>query len=257
MNRRNRLTAPLISAAAVAVAAIHLARPDLRIDGITLALAAIALIPWLGDLFESLELPGGAKIQYRKLEERLEAAEQQAEDVRLAVNSASRQARVALVTSGDETLQGEAAAERVGRLTADFTALRRRMPSGPERTYRQEQIFAELIRVTPHLTGFDVPTALASTDGGTRLSAYARLYACPEAEHLQPLVSAATTETLPFAQFWAFKAIDTVLDATDPGNVRLTTVRALRSCLAHLPPDAVDRAQSLRTTLTRLDDATT
>ncbi|WP_406510566.1 hypothetical protein [Streptomyces sp. NBC_00212] len=215
----------MISVGAVGAAAVHIVKPDVKIDGATLVLAAIAIVPWLGDLFESIELPGGAKFQYRKLEERLEAAEQRAEDVRLAVNDASRQARVALVASGDESVQGEEAAEGVGRLMAEFTELRRSMHSTPARTLRQERIFAELVRLAPQLVDFDIAGALGSADGGIRLTAYARLYACPEGEFLPALVEAAAEEVLPFGQFWALQAVRAVIDAVGPGNVQLATVQ--------------------------------
>ncbi|MET9182276.1 hypothetical protein ABZX88_29285 [Kitasatospora aureofaciens] len=245
----------MISLGAIGLTVVHLVEPDMKIDGATLVLAAIAVVPWLGDLFESIELPGGAKFQYRKLEERLEAAEERAEEVRQAVNGASRQARVALVASGTESLHGESAEEVVRRLQDEFTDLRRRMPSGPERTYRQELILAALVRLTPQLEEFDIAAALVSADGGTRLTAYARLYACPEGEFLPALVEAAAEEVLPFAQFWALHAIAAVIDAVGPDSVQLATVRRLRACLARIPQTAVDRIQSLRTILGRLEDA--
>ncbi|WP_424705462.1 hypothetical protein [Kitasatospora acidiphila] len=255
MGLRKRLIAPVISVGAVGVGALHLVKPDLKIDGATLVLAAIAVVPWLGDLFESIELPGGAKLQYRKLEERLEAAEQRAEEVRLAANDASRQARVALVASGNESVPEEGVGEAVGRLLDEFTDLRRRMPSGAARTYRQELIVAELIKLAPQLADFDIAGALGSADGGRRLTAYARLYACPEGDFLPTLVAAAAEEVVSFSQFWALRAIDAVIDAVGPGNVQLGTVRRLRSCLAGLPQSAVDRAHLLRAILGRLEAA--
>jgi hypothetical protein len=129
------------------------------------------------------------------------------------------------------------------------------MASGPERTYRQERVFAELVRFTPQLDGFDIAGALGSTDGSTRLTAYARLYACPEGALLPTLVEAAAGETIPFAQFWAFNAVGAVIDAIGPGNVQLATVRRLRDCLRALSPNAVDRADSLRTILGSLQEA--
>lgn len=254
MGWRKRLIAPVISVGAVGVGALHLVKPDLKIDGATLVLAAIAVVPWLGDLFESIELPGGAKLQYRKLEERLEAAEQRAEEVRLAANDASRQARVALVASRNESVPEEGVEEAVGRLLDEFTDLRRRMPSGAARTYRQELIVAELIKLAPQLADFDIAGALGSADGGRRLTAYARLYACPE-DFLPTLVAAAAEEVVSFSQFWALRAIDAVIDAVGPGNVQLGTVRRLRSCLAGLPQSAVDRAHLLRAILGRLEAA--
>lgn len=57
-----------ISIAAVIIAIGHILWPSVAIDAITLTLLAIALIPWLGPLFKSVELPGGLKVEFRELE---------------------------------------------------------------------------------------------------------------------------------------------------------------------------------------------
>lgn len=56
-----------ISLCALAVALIHVLFPSLEIDGITVTLLAIAVIPWLGPLFKAIELPGGLKVEYQDL----------------------------------------------------------------------------------------------------------------------------------------------------------------------------------------------
>ncbi|MFI2612779.1 hypothetical protein [Kitasatospora sp. NPDC018619] len=249
--RRRGLVAAAISLGALGTGVAHTVRPDLKIDGATLVLAAIAVVPWLGDLFESIELPGGAKFQYRQLQERVEAVEQQAAEARQAGDDASRQARVALAVGG-EGIPSAAAEEEVGRLVDEFTALRRTEPSGPARTYRQELLFAELARLTPLVDGYDTASALASSDGGTRLAAYARLYARPEEEFLPALVEAAVSEELAFNQYWAFHAVGSIVDAVGSGNVRLDTVRRLRACLPLLPQGS-DRVRALTAVLRRLD----
>ncbi|MFD7541989.1 hypothetical protein [Streptomyces sp. NPDC059819] len=248
------LIASAISLGAVGVGVVHVVKPELKIDGATLVLAAIAVIPWLGHLFESIELPGGTKLQYRRLEERVEAAEQQAQEVRLAVDDASRQARVALVTSGGDGITGDAAADLVEQLVREFTGLRRNEAPSPARTYRQQQIFTELIRLTPQLTEFDTDAVLASPDGGTRLTAYARLYARPEPRHLPALVNAAVQESMAFNQYWAFHAIGAVIDALGADNVQLGTVRRLSSYLPQLQQGS-DRSRVLRAVLSRVERA--
>lgn len=248
------LIASAISLGAVGMGVVHVVKPELKIDGATLVLAAIAVIPWLGHLFESIELPGGTKLQYRRLEERVEAAERQAQEVRLAVDDASRQARVALVTSGGDGVTGDAAAELVEQLIREFTGLRRNETSSAARTYRQEQIFSELIRLTPQLTEFDTDAVLASPDGGTRLTAYARLYARPEPRHLPALVDAAVQESMAFNQYWAFHAVGAVIDALGVDNVPLGTVRRLSSYLPQLQRGS-DRSWVLRAVLGRIERA--
>ncbi|MFJ9936823.1 hypothetical protein ACIRSJ_27320 [Streptomyces virginiae] len=249
---RKRPIAYVISLVAIGIMVVHILDPTLEIDGTTLALAAIAVVPWLGDLFESIELPGGTKLQYRQLQERIDATEQRTQEVRQAADDAARQARVALVTSGSENIPGGSPAEKVAQLTQAFTELRRSEPSSPGRTYREEQIFAELVRLTPHLTDMDLPAALGSDDGGTRLTAYARLYAKPEGQYLKALVEAALTEEMHFNQYWAFHAVGAVIDTVGPGRVELSTIRRLRQGLALIPEDS-DRARTLRAVLARVD----
>jgi hypothetical protein len=64
-----------ISVIAILLIAGHLIWPNLRVDAITLTLLAIAILPWLGSLFKSVELPGGLKIEYQELQKAREQAE--------------------------------------------------------------------------------------------------------------------------------------------------------------------------------------
>ena len=57
-----------ITLSALVVIILHLKYPTLAIDGITLALIAIAILPWLAPLFKSVELPGGWKIEFQELQ---------------------------------------------------------------------------------------------------------------------------------------------------------------------------------------------
>jgi hypothetical protein len=54
-----------ISCFACALLVVHLIWPGLKIDAIALTLFAIAIVPWLGSLFKSLELPGGWKFEFK------------------------------------------------------------------------------------------------------------------------------------------------------------------------------------------------
>lgn len=59
----------VVTLGALGLALVHLVFPKLSIDAITLALLAIALIPWLAPMFKSLELPGGWKVEFQELRE--------------------------------------------------------------------------------------------------------------------------------------------------------------------------------------------
>src|SRR5690242_11604511 len=91
-DRAHRMAPLLITGGCVALAVVRLARPDLTIDTITVVLIAIAAIPWLGHIIESFELPGGPKVTYRKLEQRLAAQDQKIAQAQGAARSAEAQA---------------------------------------------------------------------------------------------------------------------------------------------------------------------
>jgi hypothetical protein len=61
-----------ITIAAIVIALIHLIFPNIKIDAITITLLFIALIPWLSPLFKSLEFPGGWKIEFQEMKEKVD-----------------------------------------------------------------------------------------------------------------------------------------------------------------------------------------
>lgn len=58
----------LISAGALGLALTHLVWPHLAIDSATLVLFGIAVVPWLGSIFRSIQFPGGWRVEYRDLQ---------------------------------------------------------------------------------------------------------------------------------------------------------------------------------------------
>lgn len=72
-----------LSALAIAAAVAHAFFPNLQIDSTTAFLIAIAILPWLGMFFRSVELPGGIKVEYHELKE----AEAKARDTGLITTS--------------------------------------------------------------------------------------------------------------------------------------------------------------------------
>lgn len=66
--KRIKQTQIFITVVALAVAIIHVVRPDITIDAITVFLLVLALLPWLIPLIRSLEFPGGWKVEFQELE---------------------------------------------------------------------------------------------------------------------------------------------------------------------------------------------
>jgi hypothetical protein len=56
-----------ITISMVVVAVVHLLRPDLKVDAITITALVIAALPWLAPLVQELELPGGLKVKFQDL----------------------------------------------------------------------------------------------------------------------------------------------------------------------------------------------
>lgn len=237
--RRRHIVAAVVSCVAVAVAVTHVLAPELRIDNITVALLVVAIVPWLRDLLNSIELPGGVKVEFKGVEQRIEAAE--------------RTADAALVGGGDATPRTDdpAARDEVRRLAAEYLTVRKSKRGGSDRTHRMDSIFARLVRATQRLSDPDLGGWLASPDGGLRLAAYARLYAVPDGAELSALADAVVDEKLPFSQYWGIRALDKVADAVDVDQVPPRVVRRLEDCLAGQPRGS-DRVSLLRRLIAKL-----
>jgi hypothetical protein len=65
------LPAALISGGAVTIAVIRLVWPDLNLDSVTLALFVVAIIPWLGPIFKTIELPGIGKFEFQEFQRKV------------------------------------------------------------------------------------------------------------------------------------------------------------------------------------------
>lgn len=71
-----RTTQITITVAALIIAFVHLKWPDLKIDSITLTLLLVAVVPWLSQIFKSLELPGGWKVEFQDLQKAKKRADE-------------------------------------------------------------------------------------------------------------------------------------------------------------------------------------
>src|SRR5207245_5732789 len=107
MERFRRYLLPgAMSAVAVALALVHVAAPQVRIDSITLVLLAVAALPWLAPIFKSVQLPGGWGFEFQEFRQEVR---QQLGQVRQRVEAVEQ-----VVFSGD------VAPEEVKRLRAEL-----------------------------------------------------------------------------------------------------------------------------------------
>jgi hypothetical protein len=65
--KRADLIRAVVSTGAVALLLAHLFLPGrVRVDAVAIALLAVAIVPWLGDVFESIDFPGGGGVKFRE-----------------------------------------------------------------------------------------------------------------------------------------------------------------------------------------------
>jgi hypothetical protein len=64
-----------ISVSACVFLIAHLVWPSLKVDAIALTLFGIAIIPWLGNVFKSVEMPGGLKFEFQDFANAAKVAE--------------------------------------------------------------------------------------------------------------------------------------------------------------------------------------
>lgn len=239
----SRRVAMTVTGVAVLVAAAHAAFPDVKIDVVVVALLAIAAVPWLGEILESFDLPGGGSVKYRDLRRRIREAEN-------AATQADHKAREAIdwtdnLADGVEDAEGafarsaetvttppaaEAAVEagtesspsdELNALITRYNDVRETQRSGSIRTATMTGIVRDMIRVAGRLATFDWEENLRSKDRGRRLAAYAYLFQDSRCEATEPLLhSLLEIEDKPFGQYWALKALRNVVAKCDDSSIR-------------------------------------
>jgi hypothetical protein len=60
----------VVSGAAFGLLILQLLVPEVTVDGVTVGILAIAILPWASDMIESAQLPGGWGVTFRRLEAR-------------------------------------------------------------------------------------------------------------------------------------------------------------------------------------------
>ena len=74
-----------VSLFTLVILCIHIFGKNARVDGTAALLLAIAILPWLADLLDTLELPGGWKLHFRDLEKEQANQRKQLEQLQLAI----------------------------------------------------------------------------------------------------------------------------------------------------------------------------
>jgi murein L,D-transpeptidase YcbB/YkuD len=235
--KTSMLTRLLVTAVALAAVAAHLIWSNLKVDGVVVAMLVVALLPWLGSVFESLELPGGWKLQYREIQQQLEKTHAQSQQAMGAAVSASQKADFALAASEPATGTGTAS-EQFNQLVVEYDHIRATQQSSHARTKALTQIVAQMVALAREMPDYSWQEALSSDDRGRRVAAYAWLYARPDAGATRSLAQTLTTgyEDTDFGQYWNLQALERCLQLADP-DTAATLKPELERFLPSLPPN--------------------
>jgi hypothetical protein len=233
--KTSMLTRPLVTAVALAAVAAHLVWSNLKVDGVVVAMLVVALVPWLGSVFDSLELPGGWKLQYREMQQQLDKTHAQSLQAIGAAVSASQKADFAVAASAPTTGTGTAS-EQFDQLVAKYNQIRATQQSSNTRTKILTQIVAQMVALAREMPDYPWQEALSSDDGGRRAAAYAWLYARPDADASRLLARILTSghEDTDFGQYWNLQALQRCLQLADP-DTAATLKPQLERFLPRLP----------------------
>lgn len=273
------LTSVIITCLAVFAGISHLIWPSIHIDGILIALAVVAVVPWLGSIMDSLSFPGGWQIKYREIQESLKQAKSDATEAKGAAASADRRAEFAVAatstrvpshisltdlgevhtafaadepsiatSSNRRVTEEDTSNDELSDLVDKYENIREENGPGPGRTRQMTDVVVDMTRLSPQLTRFDWKTALRSERQGDRLSGYVYLYARPIEEGAEELTNALLRGDKPFGEYWALQALQHCVEiATPPTTARI--VPLLQQL--HFPA-GTDRAYELEQTLRQI-----
>ena len=215
-------TRVVLTAAAVALAAVHLIWPRLKVDMITVVLVVVAIVPWLHTLFTSVSTPF-LNLEFRELERRLDAVDDKVDSSRqLVVASEARDlARQAQQSpnTGAATLTG---------LARDYDNIRTSMAPGAARSDMMTAVVGKMLAAVESGELIDVERNLRSDDGGERLAGYAAIYAIPDATSAAAVVdSLIQVEDTPFGAYWALQGIRRIVETGGKGAIDHDTHKKL------------------------------
>jgi hypothetical protein len=238
-DRRTLWTSVSVTAVAIGVVVAHLVWPNLKIDFVTVALLAVASIPWLRGIVSSVDLPGGASIKLAARQRAVARDQQATIDAVRAVDTAGK------AVPSDEKLA------RIYELADEYEQIREAMPSGGQRTQSMGQIATKILSLMP-LDNYDPDSDLLSPKAGHRLVAYLSQVADPDARNAEELTRTLTErEGIPYNQSWALRALSRIVENGGADSISSRGVALLRGMRDGLRPGS-DRQLLLADLVDRL-----
>jgi hypothetical protein len=241
-----------VTLVALVLVTMHVLKPDLRIDSITIVLLIVAVLPWVQPLIKSIELLG-VKLELQDLKNELNDAKGAAKSAERKVDYLLSGAASAVPIDKENLRVAETAEQSFTGLMDDYEHIRNSQSSGAARTSAMTAVVRKMIEVAPAIHTFDLVDALKSDRGGRRLGAYAFLYARPDFEFIDDLVAGVTkVEDKPFGQYWGLQAISRVLASRGGVSVSENVRSQLRQFSGRLPR-GTDRDYEIRKILQELE----
>lgn len=207
----------LIPAVALLFVILRLFFPDWgkNFDTISLALIAIALLPWLSMFVESFSVVG-------ILQAKLVDLNKQISDVRESQVSSANLSMSLMATpitsdhqSRPASLDGQVSQlAKLENLAVEYVAKRKGHPSGDERTEIMGQVFRDMVAEAKTLTvsSESMVSMLSSEDQGQVLAGIASVFASTSSDCFGPLLTSIENSSQPFIQFWGLRAFKLALD---------------------------------------------
>jgi len=240
---RRTWTKVLVTTVALAIAVVHVALPDLRVDAVAVALLAVAALPWLDEVFESIQTPAGG-VKFREVEKRVQRLSGVTESLVTRLDTAE-------AVSLAESPIGPPSRESLEDLAAEYNLIREG-DRGTQRTQRMTSVVARMLAAVDSGERIEVEEALEGQNPGRRLAAYALQYARPEAGFADAVVTSVVVhEPKPFGQYWGIRATSRVAEVGGPEAFSRESIEALRAFGRRLSADT-DRRFELERVFGRL-----
>jgi hypothetical protein len=230
--RRTVAIPAIVSVGALVFVAMHLMWPKMKIDSVILGLLVIAILPWLGSVFESVE-GAGWKVTYRRMRAELDITRDELEITKGEVES-TRNRTDFIESTGVRDLRPGTPDDELRQLIQRYDGIRENMKSGLPRTKEMTDVVRHLTILAQKLDGIDWSTYLSSGDAGKRLAAYSYYYVRPRPSTATDIVRSLTSvENTPFGQYWAIRALSSIIDVSPSSLHRF--LPALNNFLPEIP----------------------
>ncbi|RYG96336.1 MAG: hypothetical protein EON58_12290 [Alphaproteobacteria bacterium] len=218
---------------------LRTAMPDTfsRMDVVSVALLAVAAIPWISEFVGKLSIPGVFEAELRDLRRQLDDTSKQAATAAATAHQAEQNSETLFLASRNTPSASKNPEEKLVQLADNYIRDRGSMKSGQPRTMRMTTIFREMVAEAEAL-GATWPAArewLKSPDGGKNLAAVAHAFTFPESMPANALLACLENSTQPFVQYWALRALQVSIEELELRQFSAADIERMRSIVANLP----------------------